>query len=343
MVLGVFLHSALAYAPFPGSRAWAIVDPQQTRFATLLVVVIYWFRLPAFFFLSGYFARLLLAKQDRVAFAVNRLKRIVLPFGVALIPMKLAEEAVLNRFGQSLPRSAGEPWLMLGHLWFLYYLAILIALYLLVTAQPDWTNSRMMRIVDRVTRYAGALVSPLVLGLLVVAPLAGADGLPTARVFQPDLAILAFCGIFFFGGVLFRRSDGLIGGLSQHLTLRFILAVGSLAAMSFAPSGFPHLYLRGVFAWAMSFAFIGLFLKLYSRPRPVTAFLADASYWTYIVHPPAVYLMQGLLLVVPIPGVIKLSIVTAGTMVFCLLTYTVFVRRTVLGTILGGRRLAAAA
>jgi peptidoglycan/LPS O-acetylase OafA/YrhL len=50
--------------------------------------------------------------------------------------------------------------------------------------------------------------------------------------------------------------------------------------------------LQPAYAWTMSLGLIGLFCRLFPDPHPAVAWLADASYWMYLVHVPLVMAAQ---------------------------------------------------
>jgi peptidoglycan/LPS O-acetylase OafA/YrhL len=106
--------------------------------------------------------------------------------------------------------------------------------------------------------------------------------------------------------------------------------LGGAAALALAASG-------ALFAWLITFGFLGLALSWFDRPRPLPRYLADSSYWVYLCHLPIVGLVQVDLFLVPMPGALKFLLVLAITMAICLASYQVMVRHTFLGTWLHGR------
>ena len=90
--------------------------------------------------------------------------------------------------------------------------------------------------------------------------------------------------------------------------------------------------------WFMTYGLIGLFLRYMDRPSPRWRYMADASYWIYIVHVPFVMLLPIVLAGVPLPGVVKFGIVTVMAIGLILVTYHYFVRPTFIGKQLNGRR-----
>ena len=67
-------------------------------------------------------------------------------------------------------------------------------------------------------------------------------------------------------------------------------------------------------------------------------YMADASYWIYIVHVPFVMMLAPLLANVPLPAIVKLTLVSVTAVGLILLTYRYFVRPTFIGEQLNGRR-----
>ena len=57
--------------------------------------------------------------------------------------------------------------------------------------------------------------------------------------------------------------------------------------------------------WLLTYGLFGLFLRYMSHPSPRWRYMADASYWIYIVHVPFVMLLPLLFANVPAPGIVK--------------------------------------
>jgi peptidoglycan/LPS O-acetylase OafA/YrhL len=67
-------------------------------------------------------------------------------------------------------------------------------------------------------------------------------------------------------------------------------------------------------------------------------YLADASYWCYLIHLPLVVWLQVLVAKWPVNGWLKFAGINLVAMILLLLTYEWFVRYTFIGTVLNGRR-----
>ena len=79
MLLGVYLHGALAYAE-PSRSVWIATNPQGNVAIDASIWWIHLFRMSLFFLLSGYFAKLMIQRKGLKPFLWNRGIRIALPF-----------------------------------------------------------------------------------------------------------------------------------------------------------------------------------------------------------------------------------------------------------------------
>ena len=91
--------------------------------------------------------------------------------------------------------------------------------------------------------------------------------------------------------------------------------------------------------YASAFAAMGLCLRLLSDRHPVMRYLADSSYWVYILHLPLVMLAQVWVQDWAGPWWLKLAGVSLGVLAVCLLTYELLVRHGFTGRWLNGRRI----
>ncbi len=78
MLLGIFLHGAIAYIPMP-EAGWAVHDIHQHEIYGVFLAVIHGFRMPLFFLVSGFFTAMLWRKRGLAALLMHRFKRIFLP------------------------------------------------------------------------------------------------------------------------------------------------------------------------------------------------------------------------------------------------------------------------
>jgi hypothetical protein len=91
--------------------------------------------------------------------------------------------------------------------------------------------------------------------------------------------------------------------------------------------------------YASTFAVLSLALRFASGYSAGRRYLADASYWVYIVHLPLVMVGQILVINQTWPWFVKLGVVIVGTMAVSMLSYELLVRHTFFGRWLNGRRV----
>ncbi len=96
--------------------------------------------------------------------------------------------------------------------------------------------------------------------------------------------------------------------------------------------------LQIAFAWTMSFGLIGLFRRFMSRASFRVRYLSDASYWMYLAHLPLVFVVQGLLTLLPLPALVNFVLMCTAVTALLLVAYRYAVRYTFIGRLLNGRR-----
>lgn len=365
MFLGLVLHGAASYMT-EATDAWGFKDPSTSELFDLTVFAIHIFRMPVFFVLAGFFGALLCEKRGPRELLANRFSRIGWPLLLGwpvLYPATVfGFDFAAARSGTSASGSAlGHPpdgqiqmdWVLI-HLWFLYYLLIFYtaaALVLAVAARlPAHLQARGS------AAFRGCLASrarvllfalPTALSLLSM----HLGMLETIPSLTPAPRILLAYGVFFgFGWLLFRQRE-LLPTLEAGATRRLWSSLGLLPFMLWSVGVLSHRFpgderiAQGVAAvcgaaatWLVIFGLIGVFQQRFRQPSPALRYLADASYWVYLVHLPVVIWTTGLLAPVGLHAVPKFLIAVALTLLLSLLSYDLLVRSTRLGVFLNGRR-----
>ena len=174
---------------------------------------------------------------------------------------------------------------------------------------------------------------------------------PDAGLVPDAAAVIGFGLAFGLGFLLDRRRDLLarIAGASPAYLVvalasgawAWMLAGGPVITPMVEPNAAKALA-AGVTAlaiYASAFAAMGLCLRFLSGHSPVRRYLADSSYWVYIVHLPLVMLAQVWVQDWPGPWWVKLAGVSGGVLAVCLISYELLVRHGFLGGWLNGRRV----
>ena len=366
MLVGVFFHAALAYSPFM-KELWIAADDESLRSLDVVAWFTHLFRMPLFFLVSGFFAHLLVERKGLRGFLKNRWLRVVLPFVLFLPPILLMMmgvvwygtrfldlDTVLVRFItgtlQDWPNGKGK--FTTSHLWFLY---CLFWFALATGVAVKWSPIRV--------RAVGFFASPWF--VLLILPLILVPALATQMVPHPaaeDVFLgywaFGFFGVFFFCGWLFwDRFDSWLAIVERFWPLMLAITLVSYGYYySCIPQQMPlsEVFILFEQPRAMSFdrlpaALSGAFVSVYAtflslfaaqkylrKESRVMRFIADSSYWVYIVHLPILLFIQIHLIRLTMPAALKYIVVVAATFLVGMLSYQWCVRGRALGRLLNG-------
>jgi glucan biosynthesis protein C len=230
MLAGIVLHATMSYLPGFGALNWAIADKSTSTTLGLAYFVIHIFRMALFFMVAGFFARLLRQRLGTRGLIKNRLRRIGLPLlasMVLIIPLVIGAQvwgAAQLGVREGPPPTAVAPVIgppvLLGHLWFLYLLLVLLALWLpvrAVFARLDTSGAWRAALAAMVARVIASRVAPVLLAVPVTSVLLSARwwlvwmGIPPPTTgLVPNLpAVLSFGCAFVLGWVMHREQRAL--------------------------------------------------------------------------------------------------------------------------------------
>lgn len=166
--------------------------------------------------------------------------------------------------------------------------------------------------------------------------------------FFPFASKFLYTLVFFGAGIWMHRFRGDLKRCTRYgaayLALSIVIFAGMLPLirrhLDAELSGASRLLLVGsisLFAWLTVLGLVGLFVRRFERGRPGLRSVAEASFWTYLVHHPIVGLAQIDLARTALPAWVKCGLVVLAALAFSLLTYRAIVRNTWLGTLLNGK------
>jgi peptidoglycan/LPS O-acetylase OafA/YrhL len=339
----------------------------------VLLFVIHVFRMTTFFLIAGFFAHLSFHRRGTWGFMRDRLQRIALPLAVSW-PIVFTAMAMVVFWAASFPNGGPLPgssrWppvlpqFPLTHLWFLYVLLEFYAALLVLRAGVVWLDQDG-RFRDRVDRVVGLVMHSRFAPALLAVPVGIALGLdpnwvrwfgvrtPDSSLVTNHQAWLCFGTAFAFGWLLHRQIN-LIKILEQRWLLNLVLST-VLIAVSFLlygasmlrprPVNYEVIVLAGAVCyalaiWTTTFAAIGLALRFLSGFSPVRRYLADASYWLYLVHMPIVMALQVAVSQLDWPWSLKFAAIMLVAMPVMFASYQWLVRNSFIGAVLNGRRMA---
>lgn len=90
--------------------------------------------------------------------------------------------------------------------------------------------------------------------------------------------------------------------------------------------------------WSLAFATLGYFQQRCSHHSPVWRYIADSSYWAYLIHIPLVIWMHVWIANWHWHGLLKFLLLNVGAFVLLFASYHYLVRSTYIGKVLNGRR-----
>jgi glucan biosynthesis protein C len=312
-----------------------------------------------FFILAGFFVALLLQSRGPNGLAMHRLRRLALPFlvfwpplfcAIAVFMLLFLHRMVRGSWGLDRTLVPTGPTIPQGpstmHLWFLWQLLwlSLVAAGIASLRAPWWKQAltRSGAVLQRLgTAWWGI---PLLALPLVMAGWAYPNGFLTPNgSFLPPWTEWLHNGLFFaFGIALYHEQWELFASYRQRWPAYAVaglvayLATGALVEAKAHPlwTGFAY----NVCTWLWSFTVLGLGTRFLATRNRWLAYLADSSYWVYLVHLPLTVAFGALLYGLPLPAFAKMAINITGTTVLCLASYQLFVRSTWVGVLLNGRR-----
>ncbi len=285
MMLGVVLHTANVYSNTGG---WLVWDHERNAFFDVLVEFIHVFRMPAFFWISGYFCALTFERNGTQGLMRKRIPRLVVPLLTAWLTLNVAQELFMAWVENRSLLAALADGVPLFHLWFLLDLMVYISIAALV--------------LPLLTRFAGrgktfdALPLWLMLPLLATFSLffsaaARATGVAYDNIFGlTSLFRLATYAPFFAVGIYmywhaearttFLRIPLLLSAVALPLAIQANtwtrghgLAIGEIA-----------LFFEQWMIWICVAGVLRLFHDFVRRDDKVTRFLSDIAYSVYLFH-----------------------------------------------------------
>ena len=368
LLLGIVLHACLSFVPGIPPELWPISDVQKSPALALTLFVIHIFRMSVYFLIAGLLSRALLHRLGQRAFCRNRAARILAPLvlgwalcfalilGVIFWALAKANQGVMPL---ALPKAMQDAGPNLMHLWFLYLLLWMYAIVLLTRKLLCMIGKKNALCVITDAWLRTALTPPLgslMLAIPVAAALffipnwVGAMGVPTPgyTLIPPPIPLLIYTYIFAAGWMLDRQRY-LLDVLARQWRLNFGLGlVGAISCVYIlgqqapeTPTQHHKLLYAAAYAIAMvcwTLAFVGAAIKYLGTHNATIRYLADASYWMYIMHLPLVMALQTALMQMDVHWAVKFSIIISLAFGVLLGTYHYAVRFTWIGQLLNGKK-----
>ena len=358
MMLGIVLHAALAY--FAGDAdadygAFWPQDDQQSPLSWIIFTFIHSWRMPTFFLLAGFFAHLVLDRRGDGYFVRDRLNRILLPLIVfGLIMAAIIPSIWVSAFARELSLVAPlEIPPTIGHLWFIYHL---VYLYVILVA-ARWVASRIPRPLPLgrvlLTVFVNRWHVPLIILFSVITVGRFIENVEDYLLWPIGIWDFIFSLVpFLLGYGLYKRRE-IVDSLASTSSTVSLLSVATVAfavqlVLTVVTSaddaaaerwGLLLILTQSTATVCYTFGLIGLFQLAFSTHSSWVRWVADSSYWVYIMHLPVVLIIGTLMFELPWPADLKFIIVCVVTGALGFATYWAFIRYTFIGTMLNGKRI----
>lgn len=374
LLLGVVFHSTLSFV-FPPNGTWAVGTYDTVMPLWWFIYYVHSFRMELFFLLAGFFGCMAVQKRGAGAYLKDRGHRILLVFVIALFPMKYLCAAIWIWGGihtgwlklppevAALPiwRIAWEStWTERGdrfaltHLWFLYYLAWVLGLFIILRSLfLHLVTTSLILGMHRIFHLgAQSTLAPLWLAFIVLTPILFMPGFDVATPdhgLKLNLPVLSFYTLFFAAGWLLHSQQATLKSFSSRwvpmmicsLTISIVGWWLSKLLITGADMGSTILWgsrLTLVLTIATScIAWIGFFVAVLSHHSRAIRYIADSSYWIYILHLPVVVGLQVWLAEWQSVW-LKLLAINVISFLFLFASYHTLVRYTWIGHWLNGPR-----
>lgn len=341
MLAGIALHAAVPFVPY-----WREGDP-GAGFLGAVFVAIHGFRMPLFFLLSGFFTTMLWERKGTRALLRHRLKRVGLPFALAvllilpLVPLGLLGGMALAGNPPAPADPQAEQGFRLAHLWFLWMLLLFVGLFALVATLarrlPTLPSVVTSRAVWGVALLAIAVIAQTRMTNTTLGPDTSEGVVPVPHVFVYYACFFAWGALVF--GHATRGGTPLIRAMGRDWPVT--LASGAAVLLLLMNVGLDRTLsaaLQIAYAVLLTCALLGLAHRFFATNSISVRWMSDSSYWLYLTHLPLVLVAEGLALRWGVPPLVAFPLIFGIVTAFLLLTYRYGVRYTRIGTLLNGPR-----
>jgi glucans biosynthesis protein C len=356
MLLGILLHIISFCKPEQsGSNGW-----WSNAVLTGIYEVIHNFRMPLFYLLSGYVNALLFQKLGPKTFLQNRMQRVGLVFFLGYLTISLLTQ-YLRFIDQSLSPDSHLTSVIYGntivflegleqfnwemsHLWFLYYLLLIIPCFLILRFLLAECN----RIFFGQSKISSSktimlfFVSTSVVLLAILLMQTGYADCPTPYQWQVEMLSFFFYFYFFLSGWLLFKFAMIKDNFKKVAIPSLLVGVmlTFLKLVLYHKFKQVHLFWPALIyvlaIWCYIIGCIGLVNRFEFSDKSLIRYGSEACYWIYLTHLPFIYLLKIIFYGKNDWHVFILALFL--TPIVCLTTYHKYVRSTWVGVLLNGKK-----
>lgn len=336
MIAGIFFHSALSFLKIP-EKDWPIFDDQAS---SGLIDLFSWashrVRMPIFFIVCGFFTYMLLQKYDLKDFIKNRTKRILVPFLLSMVIIVPISVDTFITDGNFAPYSNSRiEYYSLMHLWFLYFLLIYYALTFIL-------KSPLTKFIS--TQSKKKELGFCLIILILIAFMKKTTSINASLYFIADPVSLSFYFTFYlFGFYIYKHPNVLTKYYNKKMVLIFIISLiltPMILLLKNARLEYATILLTALYTISAIIILIEYTKKVFNKNSKLIRYICDSSYWLYLMHIPVVVTIQVFIIKnTNTTKEMKFILTSMLSLFVLLLSYQFFVRYTVIGTFLHGKRI----
>jgi len=358
MLCGVTMHSLMFFTPL-GFYSWPVRSLYTSDVFSYFVINFHIFYMSLFYLIAGFFGALIQSRYGWKSFWKQRAKRIGLPFLICMLLLSLYHLGAFINFTAQHKHdiTMNDIYYFFGYtmvLWFLYYLLLL---YVVMFAAFGFWQLAIPSIIKTKLKVFFAhvykqwyLVFLLMLPTMVVLLLQQSAMLEPPLDLIPKLDVLFYYFCFFLAGwILYYYQIKEAIYLWRGSWIYFFISLFILFPIYCYPflqqfyrdSVLWDMLLKILYtlnAWLLCIGLLAFCQYLFNKENKPLKYLADASYWCYLVQIPIIVILQFYFRVYPVSVLIALIGIMGITMLILILSYTWFVRYTWIGVLLNGKK-----
>jgi len=292
MILGIFIHSAQVFNP---NGIWLISSSSTSALMIFIIDFIHWFRMPAFFVVSGYFCYISLKKYKTSEFISLRVNRILIPFITTVLTLNIFQLYVIDTTinGTNSFNNYFTKGYFISHLWFL----INILFYFFIAIVVKFLSRKFKWIRDILSfclKFANiyflfAFLSALEIFILSL----NKFNIPIYHLILANISpytILTYSPYFLLG-IILSYDKTKMTNLSDRCLICFLLSSILIFTLHLYLEEFDSViysiisnYLHALSTYIITAFLFSLFFKYANRKSNISYFLADSAYTVYLFH-----------------------------------------------------------
>jgi len=327
MMLGVFYHSALVFSPVSN---WAIHSSDTTVIALYLQDLISFFRMPAFFIISGYFVLFTIIKYGPDLFIRVRLKRILVPLFSTALTLNVIQSILVG----------GSDWQIyyfdngwISHLWFLWNLVVYFLFVYIIFKFVSKKYLNSLKQIEAILLKLPIFLLMFILPAFSIALLVIGKLLPN-DIFGIEISSIMHYFPFFLFGMLLLRNKNLLNtfaNINPFISILISVVTYNLYTYFSVYDGNTwlaiSLYFKTLSAWFGSAISFYIFMRFFNKSSKYFYFLADASYTVYLFHHVLVIGFGLLLIKLNLGGILGLILLITSVFIVSILIHILFISK----------------